>query len=1307
MLAGPVPQRLEVLPFRAAEVVPLGRLQSRHRRRQQRGGGGGRGAGSRHHSAADELGVTDAVVEVGARLTLRWRVLPAGSSRSVRIELFQLTGSHSRFVSIVAKRATEGSFYWTVPAELQELTTLYLIFRSRRRQACKVMGVSQIFDVVSRDNEDQDQHEERDEDGDQDEDPETGADAAPTAEKSRHSKPRCHLRQPTLPATLASPQPVVDCSGDWQLLEADTRGTSAVCVHRSDSPSQVSSFRATTPVLSKGALCIGSYYFQRRLAYFEIEVLHLSRSVGAAAHISVGWANEAYPLRGVAVGADERSVGYRSSDGAMMSAEEAWDGGDAKSGEGGSVSGESKERAVLRTNSGRPIVREDGRTMRFAQEWADGDVVGCGLDCRSGDVFFTRNGNLLALPFSLGEELLLRGEDEDAETSENAGAVWPVVSAQGHVKIRFRMQRRLLFDGFAEVVRSLDQRSAARERGLRTTHQHHTWSRVPPPPNPATTAAAMAAACPAPRGGKDRQSPESAHSETEPPAAPGEPPLAAAAVAPIVNADDPRPAPSRLPSPATPTPSPSSSSEQQSTHCVSAWGVAEVLDWLNSFPQLARHAPAFEEIGVDGSMLLAVNDADLKEDLHVTVRLHRVKILNEVQRLALEENLLSRSSALVPAPAPPTTAAQDKGRHSSRSSLAVSSTGSSSAGHMSPFWQVGVKMPPPAAVWGQDAGLTFAQHGGSFSAESSSVPASSHMGSAHTMVSADSSGSGGVDGGGSGDSSGSNKSYAIEDATIVALFSSPLVDESKNPVPLLAHEHEQQIMCASLRKAGRAVRLRMSHASTDSLCAAITLGCRVLHYSGHADASSLSFEDGNGLLHRLDVDRLKDLFGRRIGTAAAVSGFGSAAAMLASTGRSDTGGIGTSCRGAPPKPSLVFVSACHSQAAGEAFLAAGAEHVVAVEREQAIEDRAAHAFTRAFYLALATGHSVESSFSIAQTAVLTAPGRTAQHARDEASKFVLMPASRNHDVKLFEGVPFSGFVEPPSMVSDVIPVVPEGFVGRQREIYAMVRSLKLHRCVSVVGGEGIGKSATAIAAANFMSERKMFRDGILFLRVQFDDTVEGLCERLLDQWFDRQLRATVQQKRSKAMAAVAATGGGRLASAESTHEAEFGMHTTAEAALLARLRTADCLIVLDKANAAAGFFVRTLQERTRSVRFLMTTRQRALADEHTVTLRELSPAAAARLLLRRCPRQNLCKDEIPEDDEKLLEAEKQEQEEEEGGGSHRRPSQALRGVVPRLQRALQRAGLLQPARILRVCSRMRNPGGLPLAEALRAEAAEC
>ena len=162
-----------------------------------------------------------------------------------------------------------------------------------------------------------------------------------------------------------------------------------------------------------------------------------------------------------------------------------------------------------------------------------------------------------------------------------------------------------------------------------------------------------------------------------------------------------------------------------------------------------------------------------------------------------------------------------------------------------------------------------------------------------------------------------------------------------------------------------------------------------------------------------------------------------------------------------------------------------------------------HAFV---YLALAVGHSVESSFKLGRQQLVPSLESQKEDAIADAEKFVLLPLGGAHDVKLFEDIPLDGFLEPPPMVSDIIPSPPRRFTGRQVEIHSIIQQLKLHRTVSVVGSEGIGKSATAIMAANYMSERSMFRDGIFFLRSQFGSDMESLSNLLLDEWVNRKLR---------------------------------------------------------------------------------------------------------------------------------------------------------------------------------------------------------
>ena len=98
------------------------------------------------------------------------------------------------------------------------------------------------------------------------------------------------------------------------------------------------------------------------------------------------------------------------------------------------------------------------------------------------------------------------------------------------------------------------------------------------------------------------------------------------------------------------------------------------------------------------------------------------------------------------------------------------------------------------------------------------------------------------------------------------------------------------------------------------------------------------FEQKNALAHRLDVGGLRNLV--KAG--------------------------GTSLR-------LVFVAACHSEAAARRFLEAGVPCVVAVRLKEQMHDDAAIVFTQQFYAAIATGHTVRQGFKIAAEAVRNAP----------------------------------------------------------------------------------------------------------------------------------------------------------------------------------------------------------------------------------------------------------------------------------------------------------------------------------------------
>ena len=210
-------------------------------------------------------------------------------------------------------------------------------------------------------------------------------------------------------------------------------------------------------------------------------------------------------------------------------------------------------------------------------------------------------------------------------------------------------------------------------------------------------------------------------------------------------------------------------------------------DWIASFRALRRYAKAFEELGVDGSMLAQVTDDDLKTDLGVSVRLHRVKILDAVKHLLLGESLQRNKNG---------------------------------AFHHNNFGKIEM-MPHQASVFPSTVTDSSVDDADMF-------PLSiNQSGSSHSNVETHSNGSQGSNlrstlrhyaASQTGSSSGHNKGLGsdlvytapVEEATVVVLFSCPLVDEARQPVPLLAHDTERKLICASLGRQSEAISTHVS-----------------------------------------------------------------------------------------------------------------------------------------------------------------------------------------------------------------------------------------------------------------------------------------------------------------------------------------------------------------------------------------------------------------------------------------------------------------------------------------------------------------
>lgn len=170
---------------------------------------------------------------------------------------------------------------------------------------------------------------------------------------------------------------------------------------------------------------------------------------------------------------------------------------------------------------------------------------------------------------------------------------------------------------------------------------------------------------------------------------------------------------------------------------------------------------------------------------------------------------------------------------------------------------------------------------------------------------------------------------------------------------------------------------------------------------------------------------------------------------------------------------LVFLNSCHSFTLGKHFIDAGVRHVICVRDEDTVRDESCLLFASHFFKALRAGKSVKDAFDCGVTVL-----ECSQDAdlRCNACAFVLLPEGGDHTEVFSETCRTPSFMPSPSCGHGgswgaLLPPV-EDFLGRDVDMYRLLRVVDSRRYVEVHGEPGIGKTALLAEAGRFLHLRQ-------------------------------------------------------------------------------------------------------------------------------------------------------------------------------------------------------------------------------------------
>ena len=174
------------------------------------------------------------------------------------------------------------------------------------------------------------------------------------------------------------------------------------------------------------------------------------------------------------------------------------------------------------------------------------------------------------------------------------------------------------------------------------------------------------------------------------------------------------------------------------------------------------------------------------------------------------------------------------------------------------------------------------------------------------------------------------------------------------------------------------------------------------------------------------------------------------------------------------------------------------------------------------FVALLSSKTVQQSFDIAREALKASP-----YVRSviEGEKFILLPEQKAvpplHDASIFTArsvgmwpapgqcvygpqsavgasTEYAEQVQLSSSLARYPPPPPLDYEGREADMHRCVTTIISKRLITLVGEEGLGKSALASAVCTAIADRRMpfMRDGILFVRCEDANSHMSLLEKI-------------------------------------------------------------------------------------------------------------------------------------------------------------------------------------------------------------------